>query len=135
MIASMRALAFGLLLFASSGVRGRNFRRDVQKFLDSLHYRTGSVDVKGGHSTLKLTDDFRYLEARDAQRVLQAWGNPPDESVLGMILPANLSPLDKQSWAVVDHVLRRRPRLRRRCREDGLREIAQGHAGTNARQQ
>ena len=100
MIASIRALAFGLLLFALP-VFAEQPSPDVQKFLDSLHYRTGDVDVKGGHSTLKLTQDFRYLEARDAQRVLQAWGNPPDKSVLGMILPANLSPLDKHSWAVV----------------------------------
>jgi len=100
MIASIRALAFGLLLFAVP-VFADDPSPDVQKFLDSLHYRTGEVDVKGGHSTLKLTPDFRYLEAGDAQRVLQAWGNPPDSSVLGMILPANLSPIDHNGWAVV----------------------------------
>jgi len=100
MIASIRALAFGLLLFAVP-VFADDPSPDVQKFLDSLHYRTGEVDVKGGHSTLKLTPDFRYLEAGDAQRVLQAWGNPPDSSVLGMILPANLSPVDHNGWAVV----------------------------------
>jgi uncharacterized membrane-anchored protein len=100
MIASIRALAFGLLLFAVP-VFADDPSPDVQKFLDSLHYRTGDVDVKGGHSTLKLTPDFRYLEAGDAQRVLQAWGNPPDSSVLGMILPANLSPVDHNGWAVV----------------------------------
>jgi uncharacterized membrane-anchored protein len=100
MIASIRACALGLLLLAFP-VFADEPTPDVQKFLDSLHYRTGTVEVKGGHSTLKLTQDFRYLEARDAQRVLQAWGNPPDESVLGMILPANLSPLEKNGWAVV----------------------------------
>lgn len=100
MIASIRALAFGLLLFTLP-VFAEDHSPEVQKFLDSLHYRTGTVDVKGGHSTLKLTQDFRYLEASDAQRVLQAWGNPPDSSVLGMILPASASPVDKDGWAVV----------------------------------
>jgi uncharacterized membrane-anchored protein len=105
MIASMRAslmgvVAFGLLLFAVP-IFAEQPSPDVQKFLDSLHYRSGSVDVKGGHATLKLTQDFRYLEAGDAQRVLQAWGNPPDTSVLGMILPANVSPIDNDGWAVV----------------------------------
>ncbi len=100
MIASMRALALGLLLFALP-VFADDASPDVQKFLDSLRYRTGTVDVKGGHSTLKLTQDFRYLEAGDAQRVLKAWGNPPDRNVLGMILPANLSPIDRNGWAVV----------------------------------
>jgi uncharacterized membrane-anchored protein len=100
MIASMRALAFGLLLVAAP-VLADNPPPDVQKFLDTLHFRSGNVDVKGGHSTLRLTPDFRYLEAGDAQRVLQAWGNPPDTSVLGMILPATLSPSDRNAWAVV----------------------------------
>ena len=100
MIVSIRTLAFGLLLLAAP-VFAQDHSPEAQKFLDSLHYRTGTVDVKGGHSTLKLTQDFRYLEASDAQRVLQAWGNPPDNSVLGMILPANATPLDKDGWAVV----------------------------------
>ncbi len=29
------------------------------------------------------------------------WGNPPDKSVLGMIEPANVSPVDRNGWAVV----------------------------------
>jgi len=101
MIASIRTLAFGLLVLFAPTVFADDPPPDVKKFLDTLHYRTGTVDVKGGHSTLKLTEDFRYLEAHDAQRVLQAWGNPPDKTVLGMILPATLSPVDRNSWAVV----------------------------------
>jgi uncharacterized membrane-anchored protein len=101
MIASIRRLAAcGLLLFAVSAFADEH-SKDVQQFLDSLHYRTGTVEVKGGHATLQLNPDFRYLDAADAQRVLEMWGNPPDKSVLGMITPASVSPVDKDGWAVV----------------------------------
>lgn len=75
----------------------------VQQFLDSLHYQTGTVAVAKAHATLKLGEDFRFLDAGDAQRVLHdLWGNPPDTDVLGMLVPAGTSLLDeKDSWVVV----------------------------------
>lgn len=75
----------------------------VQQFLNSLHYRNGTVDVSGAHAKLALSPEFRFLDASDAQRVLSdLWGNPPDTAVLGMLVPtaAPLSDPDK-SWAVV----------------------------------
>ena len=75
----------------------------VKKFLDSLHYQTGTVAIAKAHATLKLGEDFRFLDGRDAQRVLHdLWGNPPDSDVLGMLVPAGTSLLDeKDSWVVV----------------------------------
>ena len=75
----------------------------VQKFIDSLHFQSGTVNVSGANATLALTPQFRYLDARDAQNVLsKLWGNPPDSSVLGMLVPT-AAPLSdpKNSWAVV----------------------------------
>ncbi len=98
--------AFALLLLCQVAFAQDQDAHDqaqkVRQFVDSLHFETGNVEVKGGHATLKLTPEFRYLEAKDAQRVLeQLWGNPPDKSVLGMLLPADLSPADRRAWAVV----------------------------------
>lgn len=75
----------------------------VQQFVDSLHFKTGTISVPRAHATLKLTDDFRFLDAHDAQRVLeQLWGNPPDADVLGMLVPTSAPLTDKNgSWAVV----------------------------------
>lgn len=74
----------------------------VQKFLDSLHFQTGTVPVPDAHATLKLTPEFRYLGPGEAQRVLsEYWGNPPDTEVLGMLVPTSASLADKNSWAVV----------------------------------
>ncbi len=65
-----------------------------EEFEKSLKYQSGKVDLLGGIASLNLSPDFRFLAAHDAQRVLEsAWGNPPDESVLGMLFPTNLSPL------------------------------------------
>jgi uncharacterized membrane-anchored protein len=75
----------------------------LKRFLDSLHYRSGTVAIDKAHATLNLTDDFRFLDAHDAQRVLHdLWGNPPDPDVLGMLIPAGASLIDeKNSWVVV----------------------------------
>jgi len=101
----LRALAASALLlcahaFAADG--DADGKAEVQKFVDGLHFQTGTVQVPGGHATLALTPEFKFLDARDSQKVLeQLWGNPPDGSVLGMLVP-NAAPLtDDNSWAVI----------------------------------
>jgi uncharacterized membrane-anchored protein len=73
------------------------------KFEASLQFKTGSVNLPGGFATFNLSRNFRFLDAADAKRVLEAWGNPPDASkhVLGMIFPAEVGPLSKDGWGVV----------------------------------
>ena len=75
----------------------------IQQFVDSLKFKTGTVSVPRANATLKLTDDFRFLDAHDAQRVLEdLWGNPPDSDVLGMLVPTATPLTDaKGSWAIV----------------------------------
>jgi uncharacterized membrane-anchored protein len=63
--------------------------------------QAGRVALPGGIATLDLPADFRYLSPADTNRVLQAWGNPPDAQTLGMIVPAGVSPLAHESWGVV----------------------------------
>ncbi|TLY49264.1 MAG: DUF2167 domain-containing protein [Gammaproteobacteria bacterium] len=75
---------------------------EVRQFIESLHFQTGKVAVSGAHATLNLNPDFRFLDAHDAQRVLeQLWGNPPDSDVLGMLVPTSKSLPEKDAWAVV----------------------------------
>jgi uncharacterized membrane-anchored protein len=76
----------------------------AEAFVASLHPTTGDVAIPAAQATLKLTDGYSFLSAHDAQRVLtQAWGNPPDNTVLGMIIPGTdaHAVLDQKSWAVV----------------------------------
>jgi uncharacterized membrane-anchored protein len=79
-------------------------KAEVEAFLDSLHQDTGTVAIPAAKATLHLTPGYSFLPAKDAQRVLsELWSNPPDQDVLGMVLPSE-DPhvlLDPDSWAVV----------------------------------
>jgi uncharacterized membrane-anchored protein len=66
-----------------------------------LKWKTGAVTLKNGLAKLNLTDNFRFLEADDARKVLHdLWGNPDDPDVLGMIFPRDKGPHDDDNWAV-----------------------------------
>lgn len=76
----------------------------IRAVLDSLHPRSGEVAIPGAQATLQLKPGFGFLPAADAQRVLtELWGNPPDDKVLGMILPSTdpATVMDGHTWAVV----------------------------------
>lgn len=75
---------------------------DPEQFVNSLHYRSGLVDVPQAKAHFNLDGGFRYLDKADARRVLEEfWGNPPNDSVLGMIVPNHPSLADDDGWAVV----------------------------------
>lgn len=73
-----------------------------EEFLASLNFQTGKVVLGDNLASLNLPENLVFLDREDANRVLvDAWGNPPtDELPLGMILPAGISPLADESWAV-----------------------------------
>jgi uncharacterized membrane-anchored protein len=72
------------------------------QFEASLKYKKGEIALPGGVATLKIPDSFRYLDPKDAERVLvQAWGNPSGDGTLGMLFPAGVSPVTDNGWGVV----------------------------------
>ena len=100
------ALLSALLVFSSAFVAAEDPAADpaeqIRQFNASLNYQTGDVAVAAAHAVLHLGAGFRYLPPTDARRVLeQLWGNPPDDSVLGMLVPGDLEVTDERSWAVV----------------------------------
>ncbi|MEQ8205355.1 MAG: DUF2167 domain-containing protein [Woeseia sp.] len=73
----------------------------LQNKVDSLQPRNGTIVLADGLATLQVPDEFYFLDAKDAQTVLvDVWGNPPGQIVLGLLLPTRYSPLDYESWAV-----------------------------------
>jgi uncharacterized membrane-anchored protein len=72
-----------------------------QQLEAQLRYQTGRVTVRNGLATLDLPAGFRYLDARQATIVLQAWGNPPGSRTLGMLLPSGRGVFAREAWAVV----------------------------------
>lgn len=88
----------GLVLAQATG----DEEAKAKALLDSLQYKTGAVAITEAKAHLDLKSGYRYLPQKDARRVLEEfWGNPPDETVLGLIVP-DKDPLGTEhSWAVV----------------------------------
>ncbi|MBA55302.1 MAG: hypothetical protein CMK89_12675 [Pseudomonadales bacterium] len=73
----------------------------IQQFEASLDRQTGTISLPNGVATLNVPEGFYYLSPQDSQRVLvEAWGNPESDPPLGMLFPAEKSPLDSDSWGV-----------------------------------
>ncbi|MBK5436219.1 DUF2167 domain-containing protein [Pseudomonas sp. TH32] len=74
----------------------------AEHFLASLKQKTGTVTLPGDIATLKLNDEFYYLDPADTERLLtDGWGNPPGFKTLGMIVPKAVSPLSERGWGVI----------------------------------
>jgi len=75
---------------------------DEPSLQSTLTFQSGTVAVPEAHVQLRLTDSFRYLGHEDSRRVLEEyWGNPPDDTVLGMLIPTADDLHSEHSWAVV----------------------------------
>lgn len=68
----------------------------------NLQYQSGRVVLDGEIATVTVPEGFKFLDAKQSRTVLEdMWGNPPDESILGMLFKKNESPLsDNFSYAV-----------------------------------
>ncbi len=92
---------------APSGAAGQKQADDprmaqARAFVGALTFQSGDIAIAGAKARLHLGDGFRYLAKGDARKVLeQFWGNPPDDSVLGLIVPAATPLYDEHAWAVV----------------------------------
>jgi uncharacterized membrane-anchored protein len=76
-------------------------KEEAQAAAASLKFQRGDVVLKDGLATLKVPDGLEFLDGQDAQTVLvKLWGNPP-MAPLGLLMPANTSPLSPDSWAVI----------------------------------
>jgi len=104
-IMRMKWMLLGLLAVAGMAAAqdSAEAERQAQQLVSSLKWRDGEVAIGGGaQARLRLGDEFRYLDAPDARKVLeQLWGNPPDDTVLGMVVPKGRGVLDDSGWAVV----------------------------------
>ena len=102
--AMVACLSLGLSVAAAqeAGAEAEaQWRAWAAEFEAGLDRRTGDVIVARGEVLLSVPDGYYYLDKQDARAVLEdAWGNPEDDSTLGMIFPAGLSPLDEDVYGV-----------------------------------
>lgn len=74
---------------------------EAQALISTFKYQKGHILLNGGLAEINVPEDFRFLGPEDAQAVLvRLWHNPPGPPPLGMLLPADDSPIDINCWAV-----------------------------------
>ena len=74
----------------------------AEEFLASLNFQKGTITLPGGVADLTLPEGFHYLSPEDTERVLvTAWGNPPGNETLGMLVTGPADILAEDSWAAV----------------------------------
>ena len=77
-------------------------RAQAEALVASLKYQQGSIDLRHGLASLQVPDQFRFLNGADANTILvRLWSNPPQSQPLGMLVPANVSPLSPEFWGVI----------------------------------
>lgn len=74
----------------------------TRDLIGKLQFATGDIALTEANAHLRVQPGFRYLAHDDTRKVLEElWGNPPDDAVIGLLVPDN-APLDSDhSWAVL----------------------------------
>ena len=99
-LAALAAVALPAVIVAQDGSLGGT----AEEFEAKLGYQSGAVTIKDGLAHLNVPPSFRFLGEEGSKRLLvKGWGNPEEgtKGVLGMLVPANISPLADSGWAVV----------------------------------
>ena len=95
-------LALAASSFAQDQPDKAALREKAQKLADGLNYQKGEITLKGGLAKIHVPEEFRYLDSKDADTVLsRLWGNPPDSHTLGLLVPAKISVVSPEAWAVI----------------------------------
>jgi uncharacterized membrane-anchored protein len=81
-------------------------REDAEALISTFKYQNGQIPLKGDLAKLNVPPAFRFLGPDDAQSILvRLWRNPPGPEHLGLLIPANVSPLDENAWVVtIDYI-------------------------------
>jgi len=97
--------ALGLLIAGPlTGQGPQPPKETAEEFEAKLGYQTGTVTLKGGLATIRLPETFRFLGPEGSRRLLtDGWNNPKGsaDDVLGMLIPASVSPLSAEGWGIV----------------------------------
>lgn len=77
------------------------YLQHTDSVISSLDFKSGEISIGNSLAMVKVPKGFKFLTARDAQTVLaDLWGNPKDESTLGMLVPDSTNFLSAESWAI-----------------------------------
>lgn len=78
-----------------------DFLLEADSLNNLLDYQKGVITIGDELAELQISEDFKYLNPGETDKILvDAWGNPPRET-LGMILPDSVNPYSYDGWGVV----------------------------------
>jgi uncharacterized membrane-anchored protein len=71
----------------------------IKEIENSLTYQSGIIELESGNAKITVPQGFRFLDKKQSNYVLSdLWGNPPDSTILGMLVTANRGVLEDNSW-------------------------------------
>jgi uncharacterized membrane-anchored protein len=100
----LRSLVIGLLFgfMTAAFAADEDGGMTAEQFEAQLNYQSGKITLPGKKAVLNVPTTFRYLDPVESKLILEnAWGNPPGKETLGMLFPADVSPLTEEGWGVV----------------------------------
>jgi uncharacterized membrane-anchored protein len=91
---------------AFAGEGEKELTKEEKKFVDSVRkimkYETGLVGLTGGIAELNIPAGFKFLNKEQAEYVVTSlWGNPPQQGVLGLLVPQEWDPIFDSTYAFV----------------------------------
>ena len=126
-------MATGGACAGRAGANDRSRTAQAQAFVDSLQFRDGDIAIPGANAHLRTRSRFPLPRARTMHVACwkHLWGNPPDTSVLGMVVPRRTPPLLDEGLVGRRARPFQRGRLcfRRGCQHHRLRRHADPDAG------
>lgn len=80
-----------------------NAYQEFQDSLDNaLDFEEGTIILSNDLATLKVPDQLMYLGTEQSKQVLtDVWNNPPQESLIGMMIPKGTSVLNDSTYAIL----------------------------------
>src|SRR5689334_25306929 len=66
----------------------------------SFQFQTGDIVLPNKVATLHLGDKYQYMSPDEANKLLQLWGNLPDDSLQGAVVPVGVDLMGEGRWIV-----------------------------------
>ncbi len=74
---------------------------EAMSIWQSLTPISGNVTLDKANAFLEVPESFVFFNGSDANKILvDLWGNPASQPPLGLLMPANMTPFDAESWVV-----------------------------------
>ena len=84
--------------------RAAAYEAYAAEILKDVTAEHGEVTLNGAPVKLHVPDSIDYYDGQESRKILEdLWGNPPDDTVLGMLFPAGYSPYAADWGAVITY--------------------------------